>query len=353
MTTTTPPPGHPSRLRRAARGSVGGRPGAQPPGMQPPAARRPGAWRPGAQRPTGLRSGRGRAAPWLFLAPALVLFALFFALPIAYAVVLSFRTERVRGPGVGRRVEVFAGWENYATALGDPRLWEALGRLLVYGLIVVPVMLALATLFALLLDLPTVRWSRFSRTAIFLPYAVPGVIATLLWGFLYLPALSPFTDLAAALGLPEPDFFGEGTVLGSIANIAVWGGLGFTMVVLSTALRAQPPELYEAARVDGCSEWQVAWRVKLPLLAPALVMTGLFAVVATLQVYSEPATLAPLSNTIPSTYVPLMKVFADAFQNDDLYAATATSVLLAVLALVVSLALLRVLRDRAFAGEDR
>lgn len=296
---------------------------------------------------------REPVAPWLFLAPALILFALFFALPILYATVLSFRTERVAGAGVGRRIEVFAGWENYIAALTDPALWDSLGRLVVYGLIVVPVTLGLATLFALLLDVPAVRLRRFHRTAIFLPYAVPGVVATLLWGFLYQPDVSPFVDLATTLGLPPPDFFAADTVLGSIANIAVWGGVGFTMIVLSTALRSQPPELYDAARVDGCSEWQIAWRIKLPLLVPALTMMGLFALVATLQVYSEPATLAPLANTIPSTFVPLMKVYADAFQNDNLYAATATAVVLAVLALVLSLGLLRVLRHRAFAEEER
>jgi multiple sugar transport system permease protein len=213
-------------------------------------------------------------------------------------------------------------------------------------------MLGLALLFALLLDTPSVRAKRFGRMAIFLPYAVPGVIASLLWGFLYLPGVSPLNYSLEALGLPVPDILGPTLVFGAVANIAVWGGTGFNMVVMFTSLRAIPGELYDAARIDGCGEFRLAWSIKIPLLLPALVMTGLFSLIATLQVFSEPATLAPLAKTISSTWMPLMKVYRDAFVNGDPYLAAATSVLLAAITLVLSLGLLRVLQKRAF-GEDR
>ena len=203
-------------------------------------------------------------------------------------------------------------------------------RLAIYGGIVVPVMLGLALLFALLLDSPVVRLARFSRIAIFLPYAVPGVIASLMWGFMYLPDLSPMRDVAAALGLPEPDFFTERSIFLSVANIAIWGGVGFNMLVIYTALRSVPRDLYDAARIDGCTELRLAWHIKLPLIAPALVMTTLFSLIATLQVFSEPMTLDPLTNVLPSTWVPLMKIYSDGFRDDDIYAAAAASVILAV-----------------------
>jgi multiple sugar transport system permease protein len=221
-----------------------------------------------------------------------------------------------------------------------------------YGAIVVPVMLGLALLFALLLDVPRVRLARFARISIFLPYAVPGVIASLLWGFLYLPGVSPIRDAASALSLPVPDLLSPSTVLFSVANIGIWGGVGFNMIVLYTALRGIPPELYDAARVDGASEIQIALRVKVPLITPALVMAGVFAVIATLQVYNEPATLAPLSDSISSTWVPLMAIYRDAFVNNDIYSAAAASVVLALGTLLVSVAALRVLQKRAF-GLDR
>ena len=94
-----------------------------------------------------------------------------------------------------------------------------------------------------------------------------------------------------------------------MANIAIWGGVGFNMLVIYTALRAVPRDLYEAARIDGCTELRLAWQIKLPLIAPALVMTTLFSMIATLQVFSEPMTLDPLTNVLPSTWVPLMKIY--------------------------------------------
>ena len=152
--------------------------------------------------------------------------------------------------------------------------------------------------------------------------------------------------------MPAPDFLGPGTVLFSVANIGIWGGVGFNMIVLYTALRGLPAELDDAARVDGACEFQIALRIKVPLIAPALVMTGIFSLIATLQVFSEPATLQPLTDSISSTWVPLMTIYRDAFVNNDIYTAAAASVVLALGTLAVSLTVLSYLQKRAF-GEDR
>jgi multiple sugar transport system permease protein len=103
--------------------------------------------------------------------------------------------------------------------------------------------------------------------------------------------------------------------------------------------------------MDGCTEVQLAWRIKLPLITPALVMTSLFSLIATLQVFSEPMTLDPLTNVLPSTWVPLMKIYSDGFRDDDIYAAAAASVLLALVTLVLSLLVLRLVQSRAFREE--
>lgn len=291
-------------------------------------------------------------APYVFLLPAGVLFACFVVVPTVYAVVLSLRSLQIQGGGLGRRVEVFAGLDNYREAITDPALYEGLQRLGVYALLVIPTMLGLSLLFALLLDVPRVRFAGFARIAIFLPYAVPGVVATLLWGFLYLPDVSPLHYVARKLGGDGPDLFSPTSIFGAVANIAVWGGVGFNMIVLWTALRAIPAEIYDAARVDGCSEWQIALRIKLPLLLPAVVMTAVFSVIATLQVFSEPTTLQPLTTSINSSWVPLMKVYNDAFTNNNVYSAAATSMLLAAGSLLLSMLVLRLFQARAF-GEDR
>jgi multiple sugar transport system permease protein len=292
---------------------------------------------------------RRAATPWLFALPAIVFFVLFLVVPIGYAVYLSFRGFRIEGGGAfGRRVETFVGADNYAAALTDSEFAAGFGRVLLYGVLAVPTVLGLALLFALLLDTPRVRARGFARTAIFLPYAVPGVIASLLWGFLYLPSTSPLNQLAERLDAGPLDFFGFPALYFSLANIALWSGVGFNMIIIFTALRAIPRSLHEAARLDGAGELQIAWRIKVPLVAPALVLTGLFSVLGTLQLYSEPATLRPLATTISSTWVPLMKIYQEAFMNDNLGGAAAASVLMALGNLVVSLVLLRLLQRRTF-----
>ena len=317
-----------------------------------PASTRPGAEK--AARPTRARGLRPRVAPWMFVSPALLLFIAFLLIPILYALYLSFtRLKVVSGGAFGAREQVFVGLDNYASSLTDPELLASLGRLGLFGLISVPITLGLALAFALLLDLPGVRYGRFSRTAIFLPYAVPAVIASLLWGFLYLPSTSPFNYVTRALGLGNIDFLGLPGLYGSLGNIAIWGGLGFNMIVMYTALRSIPAEIKEAATIDGASEWQIARRIKIPLMAPALVLTFLFSLIATLQAYGEPQTLKSLTSTISFTFFPLMKVYRDAFGNDDVAGAAAMSVVLALGTLAISLGLLRLLQRRAFGDEEK
>ncbi|WP_275005422.1 carbohydrate ABC transporter permease [Promicromonospora iranensis] len=298
------------------------------------------------------RARRRWAAPYLFLLPAGVLFIAFLAIPICYALYLSFRGMRMAGGGpFGVRQETWVGLDNYVAAFTAPELLAGLGRLAIYGIIAVPLTLGLALTFALLLDLPRVRGARFARTAIFIPYAVPGVVATLLWGFLYLPSTSPGNWILERVGLDGVDVLHGGMLFPAVANIAVWGGVGFNMIILYTSLRGIPADVYEAARLDGASEWDIAYRIKIPLVAPALVLTGLFALIGTLQVYGEPTTLRPMTSEISQTWVPLMMIYRDAFTRDNLSLAAASSVALALGTLVVSVILLRLTQKRSF-GES-
>ena len=317
--------------------------------------RRGGASGTGTPRNRGAGDFRSRVViPYLMLAPGIVLFVLFMAAPILYTAYLSFQKTQVQGLGLGSgsRTQVFAGIENYAAALADPEFAASVGRVLLYGLVLVPCMLGLALLFALLLDSKRTRATTFSRVSIFLPYAVPAVISSLLWGFLYLPGVSPIYFVTERLGIELPQILSSQLILFGIANIALWGGVGFNMIVIYTSLKAVPSDIYEAARIDGATETQIAWRIKIPIVMPALVMTALFSIVATLQVFAEPTTLRPLTNSLSTSWTPLMKVYRDAFTRDDIYSASATSMVIAVATLVISFLFLRVVQKRAFGQEN-
>ena len=307
--------------------------------MRSVAPRRPGSLQP-------------RRAPWFFVAPAVLLALGLLVAPLLYTLWLSFQGRRISGSGLGVATEVFVGFDNYVRTLTNGDLFQSFGRMIIYALIAVPVTMILALVFALLLDNLSTRFGRTSRISIFVPYAVPGVIAALMWGFMYLPGVSPILAVFEALGLPEPDLMGPVSIYFAIANITVWGSVGFNMVILYTSLRGLPQELYDAARIDGCSEWQLAMKIKLPLIVPGLVLTGLFTVIGALQVFSEPNTLMTLTTSIGSDWVPMMLVYRDAFVTNDLYGASATAIIITAVTLVASLRLLKILQGRAFGEES-
>ncbi|NYI42431.1 carbohydrate ABC transporter permease [Demequina lutea] len=294
---------------------------------------------------------RRTKAPYFLVAPALILFILFTVIPIGYAIRESLYAQRVTGGGVlGTRTTVFVGFENYIKVLTDPQMLSGLRHVLIFGFIAVPATLGLALLFALLLDTPGVRLTRFGRTSIFVPYAVPGVVAALLWGFMYLPRTSPFSYITEHLGLGTIPFLESGYIYLSMANISIWGGVGFNMLVIFTALQGLPRELIEAARLDGATEVGIAFRVKMPLVRPALILTSVFALLGAIQLYGEPIMLKPLTTSISDTWTPLLTIYRNAFRLDNLNEAAAASVVLAVAIIFVSIAVLQVVRVNARRG---
>ena len=288
-------------------------------------------------------NGSARAA-WLLLAPFLLGFAVFYVAPIVVALVKSF-TAVTRASTYSRPVEVFAGLGNYTAALGDAGFVGSVGRVLLFGVIQIPVMLGLALVLALALDSAVVRLRRFFRLAFFLPYAVPGVIAAVMWGFFYAPNLSPVNQLLDPVGL-HPDLLSGNVILYSIANIVTWTFTGYNMLILYSSLQAIPPQLYEAARLDGASGWAIAWRIKVPIIAPSLVLTGVFSIIGTFQLFTEPQVMAGVSSAVSSSYTPSMAAYAQiSAQNYGLGAAM--SVLVTLLIAVLSWLFFRITRARA------
>jgi multiple sugar transport system permease protein len=298
----------------------------------------------------GARDGRAAAA---FLLPFAALFLLTFVAPICYALFQSLLRPERSGPlGLGRAHPVFAGLGNYEQALNDGQFLAGFARVLLFALVQIPVMIALAAALALLLEAASARWVGFFRTAFFLPYGVPGVIASILWGFLYVPGISPLVEIAHLVGW-DVDFLSRSMVLWSIANIVTWQFTGYNMLVLIAQLKAVPRELYEAARIDGAGAWQTARHIKLPLIRPALVLTTVFSIIGTIQLFAEPMVLKPLAPAIDSGFTPNLHAYQQAFKNNDQYGAAAEAVLLALVACALSFGFLRLVGAGGAASESR
>ena len=277
-----------------------------------------------------------------FLAPFVTLFALFYIVPIGYAAYQSFFKIQRKG-AFGAPEQVFGGFTQYALVFQNTEFWASIGRVLTFFVLSVPLQLGIALTFALLLDSPLVKGKKFFRLSFFAPYAVPGVIAALMWGFLYAPSLSPFKALTANV-----DFLGSDLVLISIVNIVNWVFTGYNMLIIYSALKAIPEEIFEAARVDGAGQFRIAWSIKIPIVMPALILTGVFSIIGTLQLFNEPTVMRTLTGSVSSNYTPNMVVFATSnVPNYNL--AAAFSVVLALATCALSFLFLKVTQKRAFA----
>ncbi len=283
-----------------------------------------------------------RRAILTFVGPFVVLFALFYIVPIAYAIYQSFLTVERDGT-FGPATQVFGGLTQYVAVFQNNEFWASVVRVLLFGIVQVPIMLGLALLFALLLDSPLLKGKKFFRLAFFAPYAVPGVIAAIMWGFLYSPTLSPFAPVTQNVSFLSADL-----ILWSIANIVTWVYVGYNMLIIYSALLAIPTEIYEAAKLDGANNWQVAWKIKIPLVTPAIILTAVFSIIGTLQLLAEPQTLRSFSTAINSTFTPNLAVYTTASVPNYSLAA-AMSVVLALATFALSFAFLKATQKKAFA----
>jgi multiple sugar transport system permease protein len=291
---------------------------------------------------TGIQTARHRprttaakrrqyGAAYALVLPFFAIFVAMIIIPLIYAGYLSFFRKRLIG-GTS-----FAGFDNYVRALTDPLFLSGVARMGIFLVVQVPIMLALSLFFALALDSGMMRLAKFSRLAIFVPYAVPSVVATLMWGYLYGPDFGPFAQIAKALGFGPPPFFTQTGMLFSIMNIVNWAFVGYNMILLYAALRSIPSELYEAARVDGASEKRIAWSVKIPAIRPALLLTVIFSVIGTFQLFTEAKlmfTLAP--NVIGTAWTPNLYAYNVSFVNQDANYSAALAFLLGIVIMIVS-----------------
>lgn len=284
----------------------------------------------------GSVSGGALAA---FLLPFFVPFVLFYLAPVVYAVYQSLLTIE-RGDGMfGERRMVFGGLTQYVAVLGDTEFWAGLGRVALFGIVQVPIMLALALGIALLLDSGAVKHTAFFRLAPFAPYAVPGVIAAIIWSYFYHPQLSPIVEAFASIGV-DIDFFSADIIILSLANISTWLWTGYKMLIILSSLQAIPQEIYEAARLDGASELQVALRIKVPMVRSALAMTLVLSIIGTAQLYTEPSVMQSIAPSISSTFTPNMMAYSLAAGNEYPKSA-ALAVIIAVISFALSFGVLK------------
>ena len=278
---------------------------------------------------------------WFFIGPFAVIYVLFLVAPLAYAFYLSLFSK---GLATGT---TFTGWGNYAKAFSDPSFLGGVWFVARFALVLIPVQMAISLAVALVLDAVTTRFTRFARLMVFLPYAIPAVIGALMWGFLYSPTFGPLQQFFGLVGQQAPFLLSPTHVFGGLMNVVIWQWAGYYMIIIYAALQGIDTSLYEAAKIDGANAWQVAFRIKIPLVSSSLVLILVFALIGTLQFFTEPAILRLVSNgTITPDFTPNLYAYNQAFSYANFNYASAISFALGIVVFIAVYIFLFLTRKR-------
>ncbi|HEY8251658.1 MAG TPA: sugar ABC transporter permease [Burkholderiales bacterium] len=264
---------------------------------------------------------------WLLLAPAAILLVGFTHYPAAATLVDSFFSA-----GTALRPSRFVGLDNYAALADDPVFWQVLRNNFWFALGTIPTSIALALLMALWVN-ARLPGRALVRLSYFTPTVLPMIAVANLWLYFYTPQIGLLDKVTALFGVPSHNWLGNpDTVMGCVIAMTIWKEAGFFMIFYLAALQSLPPELEEAARIEGASRGYFFWRVTFPLLMP----TTLFVLVnATINSFKLVDHLFILTKGGPdnASNLLLYYVYQVAFSYlDTAYAATLTVVLLTLLA---------------------
>jgi multiple sugar transport system permease protein len=280
---------------------------------------------------------------WSFLAVPVVFYATIRFWPTLEALALSFTNWNLLRPAS------FVGLENYKRLVSDPLFWQVFRNTFAYLVIGTPLSLLIS--FTIAYHLDRVRFMHgFIRALYFLPFLTTAVAMAWVWRWFYQPVpIGVFNGFLTWLGLPQQPFLRSTTqALPAVLAPAVWAGLGFQVIIFIAGLRAIPTSYYEAARIDGVSDFTILRRITIPLLKPTIVFLVVFSSIGFLRIFDQVYNInsndpgGPLNTTKPL----VLMIYQTAFKSFDMGYAAAQTVVLFLILLAVSLIQLRVLKDR-------
>jgi multiple sugar transport system permease protein len=280
---------------------------------------------------------------WLFLAPALVVLAVFFFLPVLAALGMSLTDFDLYALADYENLR-FVGLQNYADLLRQPLFWKSLGNTFYFVLLGVPLSLGASLGAALLVNSKLARFRNVYRTIYFAPVVTTMVAVAVVWRYIFHTRYGFLNYILGFFGIDPIDWMGDPQwAMPAIVILAVWKNFGYNMIILLAALQSIPEDLYEAGRIDGASGWQLFRHVTLPGLAPVLLLVSILTMTGYFQLFAEPYVMTeggPLQSTLSVLYF----MYEEGFKWWSLGRASAVAFLLFVLMFVITLLQLRVAR---------
>jgi multiple sugar transport system permease protein len=273
---------------------------------------------------------------WVLVLPALIGFLIFYAWPTLRAIEISFTDWNLM------REPTFVGFRNYAAMLDDGLFWQGMKVSAYYVALNIPLQTALGLFLAVAMD----RLSRslVVRSVILLPYLLSNVLVAMMWLWMLDPVLGLVNSLLDMVGIDRQPFFGGvDQALITVAAVNIWRYTGLVAMLFLAGLQNIPRYLYEAAALEGASEWQMFWRITLPLLRPVMVFVLVTSVTGSFQIFD---TIAVTTNGGPldSTRALVYYIVQNAFSYYKMGYASAMSMTLCVLMLLYTLFQMRIMR---------
>ena len=273
-----------------------------------------------------------------FLAPSIVLYALFVLYPYGQSMYIGLTQWR----GLAQPPE-FIGLDNFARMMSDDNFWNALGNNAVY-IVTLPVLtIGLALFFAFVLT-QGVPLSKFYRSSYFFPQLLSVVAIGVLWSFVYHPTIGILNAILQGVGIDEPPVWlgNPDTVLGAVAAVTIWQAVGFYMILFVAAMESIPMAYYEAAMLDGARRWQLFWNITLPMIWETLQTGVIFIMIGATNMFAITQTMTQggpsRSSEVLSTYL-----YNEAFINSNFGYGTAIAVTLFLITLLISVVLGRLM----------
>jgi multiple sugar transport system permease protein len=289
---------------------------------------------------------RAQRAAWLFLAPALIVLALFFFLPVLGALIMSFTDFDLYSLSDKRNLR-FISFDNYVELLQEPLFWKSLGNTFYFVALGVPLSIAASLGAALLVNSKVARFRNVFRTVFFAPVVTTMVAVAVVWRYIFHTRYGYLNYGLSWLDIGPIDWMGDPRwSMPAIIILAVWKNFGYNMIILLAALQNIPDDLYEAARIDGASGWQLFRHITLPSLAPVLLLVSILTMAGYFQLFAEPYVVTE-GGPLQSTYSVLYFMYDEGFKWWSLGRASAVAFLLFVIMFAVTAVQLRLGRREA------
>ena len=276
------------------------------------------------------------------LVPLLFFIAIRFA-PTLFAMSVSLFRWDILSPN-----KPWVGMRNYETLFADPVFWKSLTNTLLYVALSVPAQLVLGLAFALMLQ-AAAHWRGFFRALYFIPFVTSTVAISWVWRWIYQPTFGPLNKLLALVGLPDQKYLASPEqALPSIVIVLVWQALGFYVIIFLAGLEGIPVDFYEAAKIDGARAWDLFRHITLPLLNPTIVFLTVIGTINGIQVFTQVLNMSfqGMGGPLDSTKSLVLFIYNQAFQSFKMGYASAGTVVLFAIILVITLVQLRVTTRR-------